>query len=111
MWDERIFNPNLVPHCLFCTRRLGYDFEVCDINCGSQFAGLIPVSKFKLHIAHYPAKADIWFQYDPPVLIVGATLHEEEDTFCHLLRQHIALCYRKNVDSVCAPTDPLLSFS
>jgi len=28
IWEARLLDPELVFHCPFCTRRLGYDFEV-----------------------------------------------------------------------------------
>jgi len=59
-------------------------------------------SQFKLRIAHYPKKANIWFRYDPPILIVAATLHTEQYSFCRLLHHHLSVCYSKNTESVCA---------
>lgn len=102
IWDQRMLSPELVFYCLFCARKHGLDFEVRgSITAGME--GLIPVPQFKLRIDHYPRKTDIWFRYDPPVLIVAATLHKEPDSFCRLLRQHIGLCYRGNATSVCTP--------
>jgi len=57
--------------------------------------------QFQLRIQHYPKKTEVWFRYDPPVLIVAVTLHNEDDSFCRLLRQHISVRYRKNSESVC----------
>jgi len=73
--------------------------------------GLIRAPQFKLRVQHYPRKMDVWLRYDPPVLIVAATLHNEEDSFCRLLRQHIALCYRGSAKSVGALSGHLFAHS
>jgi len=59
--------------------------------------------QFKLRIKDYPRKVDIWFRYDPPVLIVAATLHKEQYSFCRLLHHHLSVGYRTNTEAVRAP--------
>ena len=110
MWDKKMKDPDLVFHCLFCIRTHGFDFEVRCMTWATWNPGLTMVPQFKLRIAHYPKKIDIIFRYDPPVLIIGATLHEEEDSFCRLLRQHLSIRYQKNRESVCAPIGFQLAF-
>lgn len=62
----------------------------------------MPDQQFRLRINHYPRKTDIWFRYDPPILIVAATLHNDEESFCRVLYRNLALRYRKTSQSVCA---------
>lgn len=63
-------------------------------------ACLTPAKQFELRITHYPTKVDIWFQYDPPVLIVAATLHGKKHSFCRTLYEHLSVVYEISPESV-----------
>jgi hypothetical protein len=54
-------------------------------------------------------KPEVWFRYDPPVLIIAATWHETRMGFGEMLHNRIAASYVGNLHSVRAHTTPMVS--
>jgi hypothetical protein len=47
-----------------------------------------------------PRLHDVWFRYDPPVIIIGATWHETREPFIEYFHRRLALSYFDDTDLV-----------
>ena len=43
---------------------------------------------------------NVWFQYDPPVIIIGATWHQTQEPFIEYFHRRLALSYFDDTDLV-----------
>ena len=56
--------------------------------------------QLELRRLEIPRRFDVWYRYDPPVVIIGATWHQTQEPFIEYLHRRLALSYFDDTDLV-----------
>lgn len=95
-WREEIYREDFVFYCTYCRSRKSRTggvkvCEVCQGHC-PHVQELICEPQF-IMLKTEPAIRDVYFRYDPPVLLIAATWHQEKHPFINVLHSILATRY------------------
>lgn len=101
-WDERIGKDDFVFYCPYCSQDAKQACVVRLLIFRMGTPVFIFTPQLKLNVPIQSDGRDRWFRYDPPVLIVSITWHENREMLGELAYKRLALAYAGNPGSVCA---------